>query len=457
MPLRNVSIYLFSSIALLWSSSLCAQVSINSPYSRFGIGLLTTPLNANYQGMGGASVAKYDQGSINFTNPAFFSSLTETTFQGNAMLKQTQLTTTDGTSKFTGGQIGEIGVGFKRVGGKWGYAMGINPESMVGYKYASSTTVNDSISTANTFEGTGGVNKLQMGLGRTFVLFRDSLNHSSHTLAIGGSLDYRFGSILQIDRINFQNTTMYNSKITNRKSLSDANFTLGIHYALPLFKRTINNKNTRTTWMHLGLTYEAQNKVNLTVQDLRQSTKYVSGIEYTVLTVIDSVYTNYSYVAPQRIQAGISLDHELKNSGRVGFSGSYSMQNWASVSSKNSVIQTSNQSFHNAHDLRLGLDYTPNTTGSENTIFGRGTYRVGVIKNFTYMGVSGAQVVQEAFSAGFQLPARSSKTSTTFSLSFEMGKFSTPSGSTSSEAYKTILLGCNLHPFERWFVQRKYD
>ena len=457
MPLRNVTIYLFSSIALLWSTRLCAQVSINSPYSRFGIGLLTTPFNANYQGMGGASVAKFDPGSINFSNPALFSSLTETTFQGNAMVKQTQLTTSNGTSNFTGGQIGEIGVGFKRVGGKWGYAMGINPESLVGYKYASSTTVNDSISTANTFEGSGGVNKLQMGLGRTFVLFRDSLTRSTHTLSIGGSLDYRFGSILQIDRIDFQNTTMYNSKITNRKSLSDANFTLGIHYALPLFKRVINNKVTKSTWMHLGLTYEAQNKVHLTIQDLRQSTKYVSGIEYAVLTVIDSTYENYSYVSPQRIQAGISLDHDLKNSGRIGISASYTMQNWASVSNKNSIIQTSNQTFHNAHDLRLGIDYTPNTAGSENTIFGRGTYRVGVVNNYTYMGVNGAQVVQQGFSAGFQLPARSSKTSTTFSLSFEMGKFSTPSGSSSTEAYKTILLGCNLHPFERWFVQRKYD
>lgn len=456
MPLRNASLFLISFL-LLGSFSLRAQVSINSPYSRFGIGLLTSPLNANFYGIGGASVAKFDQGNINFANPAFFSSLTETTFQGSAMAKQSLLSTSEGTSAFTGGQIGEIGVGFKRNGGKWGFAMGLNPESSVGYRYSSTTAVNDTVNTKNSFEGTGGVNKLQMGLGRTFVLFRDSLTRSSHTLSIGGTMDYRFGSIVQIDRIDFQNTTMYNSKITNRKSLSDANFTLGIHYALPLSRRVLNNKITRSTWLHLGLTYEAQNTVHLTIQDLRQSTKYVSGVEYAVMTVIDSTYTNFSYVIPQRLNAGFSIDHELKNSGRIGLSCSFASQRWVQLSSKNGVIQASNQTFHDSRDLRIGLDYTPNTMGGENTIFGRGTYRVGMVVNQSYIGVRGNQLVQQGYSAGIQLPARSSKTSTTFSIGFEMGKLSSPGSSGSSESYKTLLIGCNLHPFERWFVQRKYD
>jgi hypothetical protein len=157
------------------------------------------------------------------------------------------------------------------------------------------------------------------------------------------------------------------------------------------------------------------------------------------------------------LNAGFSIDHELKNSGRIGLSCSIASQRWGQLSSKNSIIQASNQTFHDSRDLRIGLDYTPNTTGGENTIFGRGTYRVGMVVNQSYIGVRGNQLVQQGYSAGIQLPARSSKTSTTFSIGFEMGKFSSPGSSGSSESYKTLLIGCNLHPFERWFVQRKYD
>lgn len=457
MPLRNAFRFLISITFVLGCLSATAQVSINSPYTRFGIGLLTTPLNTNFSGMGGASVAKFDAGTLNFSNPAFFSTLNETTFQANVFAKQSVLTTTEGQSKFLGGQIGEIGVGFKRNGGKWGFGLGINPESTVGYKYANTTVLNDSVSTANSFEGTGGINKLQMGLGRTFLFKRDSISHVSHTLSVGATLDYRFGSIVQIDRINFQNTTMYNSRITNRKSVSDANFTFGVHYAVPLFKREVNNKATRTTWLHLGATYEMQNQVHLTIQDLRQSTKYIGGVEYTVLTVIDSTYTNYSYYLPQRVNLGGSIDHEMRSSGRLGISASYAVQKWSSLSSKNDIIRASNQSFHDATDLRVGIDFVPNTTGGENTIFGRTTYRIGMANSACYIGVDGHQLVRKAITGGLQMPARSSKTSTTFSLAFEVGKYSTPGGTSSSESYSVILLGCNLHPFERWFVQRKYD
>jgi hypothetical protein len=78
MPLpRTTSANLFQHTLLIFSilaiqSSAIAQD--NSPYSRYGIGDLVPQTNIFTRGMGGVSAAYIDNFSINFSNPASFSS-----------------------------------------------------------------------------------------------------------------------------------------------------------------------------------------------------------------------------------------------------------------------------------------------------------------------------------------------------------------------------------------------
>ena len=448
-------------VFLVLISAMCmcvqAQIPVNSPYSRFGIGLTDIGFNARYSSMGNASIALPDLSGVNLSNPASFALFTETTFQGSVFAKSSQLLSSNAETNYLGGQVGEIAFGFKRTGSKWGFAMGISPESITGYQFSNTSAVNDSLNANYSYTGEGGINKIQMGFARTFILFSDSTHSRIHSLSLGSNLNFRFGSILQVDRIVFDNTSIYNSKITNRKSFSDANFTFGAHYSFPLHQRKTAGKVSRSTWFHLAGTYELENNVNPKVQDIRQSTRSVSGVELAVLTVLDTTYTNLSFVIPQRIQFGAAITHEFKKAGTLSFSASYRQQDWKSVENFNSLIQVSNQSFHNSKSVGLGLEFIPNANGGENNYFGACTYRVGMKSAETSVGLNGNNIVQEAFTCGLQLPMRSSKTTSSLCLSAEFGTYGNATETSTKENYASFLIGFKLHPFERWFVQRKYD
>ncbi len=448
-------------IFLVLISAMCvrvqAQIPVNSPYSRFGIGLTDIGFNPRYAALGNASIALPDLSGVNLSNPASFALFTETTFQGSVFAKSSQLLSTSGQTNYLGGQVGEIAFGFKRTGSKWGFAMGITPESVVGYQFSNSAAINDSLNAKYSYSGEGGINKVQMGFARTFILYSDSTHARTHTLSIGSNLNFRFGSILQVDRIVFDNTSIYNSKITNRKSFSDANLTFGAHYSFPLHQRKSAGKVTRSTWFHLAGTYELENNVNPKVQDIRQSTRSISGVEIPVLTVLDTTYKNLSFVIPQRIQIGAAITHEFKKAGTLSLSASYRQQDWKSVEDMNSLIHVSNQSFHNSKNVGLGLEYVPNVNGGENNYFGACTYRLGMKSVETSVGLNGNNIVQEAFTCGLQMPMRSSKTTSSLCLSAEFGTYGTATETATKENYATFLIGFKLHPFERWFVQRKYD
>lgn len=446
---------------LAFISTMCmrmqAQIPVNSPYSRFGIGLTEIGFNPRYTALGNASIALPEFSGVNLSNPASFALFSETTFQGSAFAKSSQLLSSNGHTNYLGGQVGEIAFGFKRTGSKWGFAMGITPESIVGYQFSNEYAVNDSLNATNKYSGEGGINKVQLGMARTFILFSDSTHARTHTLSIGSNLNFRFGSILQVDRIIFDNSSVYNSKITNRKSFSDANLTFGAHYSFPIHQRKSAGKVTRSTWLHIAGTYELENNLSPEVQDLRESTRSITGLETTVLTVLDTTYTELSFVLPQRIQIGAAITHEFKNGGTLSLSTSFRSQNWKSVEDLNSLIQVSNQSFHNSKNIGLGLEFIPNANGGENNYFGACTYRLGIKSAETYVGINGNNIVQEAFTCGVQMPMRSSKTTSTLCLSAEFGTYGNAAETGITENYATYLIGFKLHPFERWFVQRKYD
>jgi hypothetical protein len=197
--------------------------------------------------------------------------------------------------------------------------------------------------------------------------------------------------------------------------------------------------------------------VNPSVQDIRQSTRSVSGVELAVLTVLDTTYTNLSFVIPQRLQFGAAITHEFDKSGTLSLSASFRQQDWTSTENSNALIQVSNQSLHNSKSFGLGLEYIPNANGGENNYFGACTYRLGLKSAETYVGLNGNNIVQEAFTCGLQMPMRSSKTTSTICLSAEFGTYGNAIETSTKENYASFLIGFKLHPFERWFVQRKYD
>ena len=65
---------------LMMSASLFAQETTNSPYSKYGIGLLRPGAFSSNFAMGGTGIAIRSYKDIGFYNPASYSALTVTTF-----------------------------------------------------------------------------------------------------------------------------------------------------------------------------------------------------------------------------------------------------------------------------------------------------------------------------------------------------------------------------------------
>src|SRR5690606_3657833 len=79
-----VSIIMYKRIrllAIIWFCSIpvIKAQTINSPYSRYGLGDIVPAQNILSRSMGGISAAYYDFSTINFVNPASYARLSSTT------------------------------------------------------------------------------------------------------------------------------------------------------------------------------------------------------------------------------------------------------------------------------------------------------------------------------------------------------------------------------------------
>jgi hypothetical protein len=148
----------------------------NSPYSRYGVGDLVPSTHIITRALGGVSAAYTDQLSINFNNPASYSS-----FQGNKELKSKKLSSgraiLDIGINFEGRTLREpatskkfvannalfsyvqVGVPLKQ---SWGLSFGLRPISRISYKMFNSQRLKDPLtglpidSALTRFEGDGG-------------------------------------------------------------------------------------------------------------------------------------------------------------------------------------------------------------------------------------------------------------------------------------------------------------
>ena len=97
LTMAKILIVLFVACSL--HMSLIAQE--NSPYSRYGLGDLTPNKNILSRGMGGIAAGVADNRSINFTNPASLSFITNTILDVGADIDYRILKSTNPAKKFT--------------------------------------------------------------------------------------------------------------------------------------------------------------------------------------------------------------------------------------------------------------------------------------------------------------------------------------------------------------------
>ena len=362
------------------SLAVSAQSGTNSPYSQYGLGTLSEQAGGFNRGMNGLGLGFHEHNQINSLNPASYASIDSLSFIFDAGISGQVTNYSEGGVKVNAknGNFEYVMAGFK-VARRLGVSFGILPYTNVGYQYASTSNVGNgasSMSYTNTYNGSGGLHQVYLGLGWMPV----------KGLAIGANVSYLWGNYTR--SIVNSYTDAYANTLSRyyTASVSSYKVDFGAQYTQRLSK---NNELT------LGLTYSLGHKLGSTPQCNEISNNSQTGVADTTL------HKGTTQLAiPAVYGIGIMWNH----SGKLKLGVDYMLQKWSSVES----VQYQGMSEHglaykDRHKFTLGGEVCPQENGRK--FFSRIHYRLGASYATDYLRINGQSGPKEySVSAGFGIP-----------------------------------------------------
>ncbi len=273
-----------------------AQLNTISPYSRFGLGELESQTPSYGHGLSGSMIALSTPFSVNFTNPASYSSLARPVFQTGVTVNNFQLENADVSERNSLSKINEMSIGIP-LGKGLGAAFGVFPFSSVGYELSENSVVlPDGTSAEYRYSGNGGYTKGFLGTSYKKNYFKDSVVKTAKGLevdtvkylnsyvSLGVNGNLLFGSAdYGRDVIYDELSGIYHRKESRGASMGDGSLTFGA-----LFKKNLRIKHEyrigesvkTSDWdVTAGLSYSLENNVGFTSENLIQNANYSSSLD----------------------------------------------------------------------------------------------------------------------------------------------------------------------------------
>ncbi|RZL40488.1 MAG: hypothetical protein EOP00_26595, partial [Pedobacter sp.] len=238
-------------VCLLCASMLTnAQVTTQSPYSKFGVGNIKGSLLPQFRAMGGISTAVYRPGyfnNINIQNPASYASISATTLDIGLTGVVTELSNSSLSENSFNASLSHVAMAFPLTR-KSALSFGILPYSQLGYDFKNTVQVGTNSANTKTvdykYTGEGGLNKAYIGYG---VQFGDHFR-------VGANVEYLFGNLSESRSTEYVNDPgSINSRLQSKNSVGGVNFSYGAQYDIRL-----NNK----TSLVFGYSGSANSKIN---------------------------------------------------------------------------------------------------------------------------------------------------------------------------------------------------
>ena len=418
---RNIILAIAFGVGAL---SANAQSGTNSPYSQYGLGVLTDQSQGTSRGMNGVGLALRKGNVVNSLNPASYSAVDSLTMLFDIGLSGQITNFKEGNGKKNANNADfEYVVGSFRLLPKVGASFGILPYSNIGYEYSSTATLNETFgSVPVTTKGSGGLHQAFVGIGWNVV----------KPLSIGANVAYFWGTF---ERSISSSSTTYVNDFSRKYSGSVNSYlvTLGAQWEQPL-----SRKDNLTLGVTVGLGHK-----------LRSS--------YTIENGDSTVYdaTNVLSV-PMTYGVGLGWTH-----GTKWFVGAdVMMQKWGSVDFPGSVQSGANTVYalrsgllKDSYKVNVGADYVPNS--SSRNLLSRVHYRIGAGYATPYYYINGKEGPKEmSVSAGFGIPLQNSYNNRSI-LNISAQWAHTSAKDLITENTFRINLGLTFN--ERWFAKWKVD
>ena len=339
----------FSIIAFL-SLSTHAENGINSPYTRFGFGQLSSPEIGSCKSMGGTGIGIQNTNQINMLNPASYAAVDTLTFLldvgmsiSNTNMAQDGMKINSRNSTFD-----HLTMQFRLIP-HLGMTIGMTPYSNIGYDFNETRQIyNDEegqIIATNRYYGTGGLRQITAGLG-----------YSPFTgLSVGANFSYVYGEIYHYVYNQYSDSNIDSRVRQYRADVTTYNLNLGIQY------QAFVGKNRFT----FGATYQPGHAID--------------DDAYTIETIsANDTLSRSKMRIPTTFGVGLSYTYD----NRLTIGADYSLQQY-------NAVEFFGVRGIDRHRASIGMEYIPEHL--TRNIFRRTRYRAGIHCATAYYGINGNQ------------------------------------------------------------------
>ena len=461
--IKTLRCFSLATLVLLFTAFSPVFSQDNSPYSRYGIGDLVPQIHISSRGMAGISAGYTDYLSINFSNPASYSSFqalmeqkSKKLVSGRAILDiglnvdNRTLREQATAKKFTASNAFisyvQVGVPLKN---NWGLNFGIRPVSKISYNIVLNERLKDSrtglpIDSARTsYKGDGGAYLASVGTG--FSLFHRNKVKGEEKLSIGINGGYFFGGKDYSTRRVFNNDTIdyYQANFETKTNFGGLYFNTGLQYKVPLSSKVSFTLGAYGTWGQ---------KVSATQDVLRETFVFDGNLGNLRL---DSVSDKRNIKGKINIPSSYTVGFVLLKSAVINKEGGwligidYTKQNWRQYRFYGQV-----DSVRNSWQLKVGGQFYPTP---KRNYFSNVAYRFGFFIGPDYIRVK-QNLPQFGATFGLGLPVAISRQApnqvTLVNIAFEYGKRGNNDNLLNESTFR-FSLGFSLSDF--WFIKRKYE
>jgi hypothetical protein len=408
-----------------------------SPFSRFGLGVLSHYGYGRTSAMGGASLGSRHEVQTNSSNPASYNAIDSLSFVFDFGLDGTisKYKSNSGTMKAKDINFRYLSLSFPI--NKWiGAAMGLQPYSDMGYEEIFNQEVTGVGTVYHNYTGEGSSTKSFFGLSVMPI----------KGLSLGANLNYIFGRLNQNTVVTYSDATLYYLSRVESTRLSDFTLSYGLQYDYELKKNQ---------FLTLGITFE--NQSNLNALHSLFTYKSMSNGTTVVSTVVggDSIPERKGIIIlPSTFGVGLSYNKLNK----LEINADYYYAGW----SKSTFFGSTDQLLTNLSRISAGFEYTPEAYSIRSYVK-RIKYRAGLHFENSYLQLADPKSTDAnaakhqikefgvSFGAGIPFP----KSKSTANLAVELGKQGTTDYNLAKNNYMKLSVYLNLYDY--WFVKRKFD
>ncbi|MBR4533568.1 MAG: hypothetical protein IKO85_03355 [Bacteroidaceae bacterium] len=433
--------------ALLFSPSKAVAQSngSNSPYSRFGIGLVSDQSQSFNRSMGGVAQGLRYGGRVNFQNPASYSAIDSLSFIFDiSMSLQRDRFAQNGNHQSTNNtSFDNLNAGFRLLSGL-GMSVGFVPYSRIGYTFSKESYVlrdpysNQIVTQDQGYTGSGGLRQIYLGVGWSpFKGFSVGAN--------GGYLwgDVSNGVTQSFSENGTANTSSYGGLLTvYTASLRTWKVDAGVQYSF-----NINKENELTLGATVGVGHKIGGEATMLRISLNGDTIVRTANKAFQLPMTYSLGAAWRYKQMLTVAADVAMEQwsncvtpKIVNNGNDANATQY-------------VVSTG--SYSNRYKANAGAEFIPDRYG--NSYFKRINYRFGGYYSTPYLKINGQDGSREyGLTAGIGLPIMNRWNSRSLvNVGVQWSHRSASSSSMITENIFCINIGLTFN--EPWFMKWKFN